>query len=361
MPLSLSKYPDFALHHLSTCNLLICSPDICSAMACRNVRLLQRLCFKTDKQFHVSAGLLNVIQGSQKRSKPFPVLDLQEISPETIQDNKNAYRTYTQKFEEILKISNAGGGEKAIARHVKQHRKLLPRDRINLLLDNEKEFLELSTIAGYKMEYGDVPKASVLTGWVYQCICLTIRQYFRPPDIKECVFEKYFSYFSTKTCCGYTKELSQWDGSFEHPKQMFKFMGKEKNAILGAQSQCFNRLSILVYLLYFRLMGSILGNASCAPCLLELCLSSRFLNELTVLAEIASSGNLFQEFTTRILKKFDLCKIPLFSLGLYSFWELSLVLLLKSLPAILKNLSHFTFSFLLIVWLQVFPLYLDQF
>ena len=134
-------------------------------MACRNVRLLQKLCFKTDKQLHVSAGLLNVIQGSQKRSKPFPVLDLQEeISPETIQDNKNAYQTYTQKFEEILKISNAGGGEKAIARHVKQHRKLLPRDRINLLLDNEKEFLELSTIAGYKMEYDDVPKASVLTG-----------------------------------------------------------------------------------------------------------------------------------------------------------------------------------------------------
>ena len=82
----------------------------------------------------------------------------------------------------------------------------------------------------------------------------------------------------------------------------------------------------------------------------ELCLSSRFLNELTVIAEITSSGSLFQEFTTRILKKFDLCKLPLFSLGLYSFLELPLVILLKSLSALLKNLSHFTFSFPLMTY-----------
>ena len=28
-------------------------------------------------------------------------------------------------------------------------------------------------------------------------------------------------------CCGYSKEPSQWDSSFEHPKHMFKFMGKK--------------------------------------------------------------------------------------------------------------------------------------
>ena len=27
-------------------------------------------------------------------------------------------------------------------------------------------------------------------------------------------------------CCGYSKEQSQGDGSFEHPKHMFKLMGK---------------------------------------------------------------------------------------------------------------------------------------
>ena len=43
----------------------------------------------------------------------------------------------------------------------------------------------------------------------------------------------FFSYFS---CCGYSKEPSQWDGSFEHPKHMFKLMVKEINAILDAQT-----------------------------------------------------------------------------------------------------------------------------
>ena len=28
-------------------------------------------------------------------------------------------------------------------------------------------------------------------------------------------------------CCGYSKEPSQWDGSFEHPKHMIKLMGKK--------------------------------------------------------------------------------------------------------------------------------------
>ena len=32
------------------------------------------------------------------------------------------------------------------------------------------------------------------------------------------------------------KRTSQWDGSFEHPKHMFKLMDKAINAILGAQT-----------------------------------------------------------------------------------------------------------------------------
>ena len=35
---------------------------------------------------------------------------------------------------------------------------------------------------------------------------------------------------------GTKKELSKWDGSFEHPKHMFKLMGMVINAILGAQT-----------------------------------------------------------------------------------------------------------------------------
>ena len=42
-----------------------------------------------------------------------------------------------------------------------------------------------------------------------------------------------FLFLNQNICCGYSKEQSQWDGSFEHPKHMFKLMGKEINAIFG--------------------------------------------------------------------------------------------------------------------------------
>lgn len=130
---------------------------------------LKILVTKFDKRtLHISSALQNVAAKSsitKDTRKPFPVLSVQsEIDPKQFEKNKNAFKFYSDKFRQILELSNAGGGEKAIARHVKQHRKLLPMDRIKLLLDNEEDFLELSTIAGYKMEYGDVPKAGILTG-----------------------------------------------------------------------------------------------------------------------------------------------------------------------------------------------------
>ena len=44
----------------------------------------------------------------------------------------------------------------------------------------------------------------------------------------ECVSKKLFFFFlNHNICCGYSKEPSQWDGSFEHPKHMLKLMGKK--------------------------------------------------------------------------------------------------------------------------------------
>ena len=44
-----------------------------------------------------------------------------------------------------------------------------------------------------------------------------------------------FLFLSQNICCGYSKELSQRDGSFEHPKQMFKLMDKKILTILGSK------------------------------------------------------------------------------------------------------------------------------
>ena len=35
-----------------------------------------------------------------------------------------------------------------------------------------------------------------------------------------------FLFLKQNMCCGYSKQPSQWDGCFEHPKQMFKLMDK---------------------------------------------------------------------------------------------------------------------------------------
>ena len=50
----------------------------------------------------------------------------------------------------------AGGGAKAIARH-RSRNKLLPRERIDLLLDEGSPFLELSPLAGLNMYGGCWP------------------------------------------------------------------------------------------------------------------------------------------------------------------------------------------------------------
>lgn len=64
------------------------------------------------------------------------------------------------KVEKIVE----GGGRKARERHVSKG-KLLPRDRINTLLDEGSPFLEFSQLAGYEL-YGDeeVPAGGLITG-----------------------------------------------------------------------------------------------------------------------------------------------------------------------------------------------------
>ena len=47
------------------------------------------------------------------------------------------------------------------------------------------------------------------------------------PQIRVRNWKLVFLFLNQNICCGYSKEPSRWDGSFEHAKQMFKLMDKK--------------------------------------------------------------------------------------------------------------------------------------
>jgi 3-methylcrotonyl-CoA carboxylase beta subunit len=76
--------------------------------------------------------------------------------------NRSLMNKKIQEYLDTAKKVIEGGGEKAKAKH-KARGKLLARERIDFLVDAGTPFLELSTLAGYKM-YGDVPCGGIVTG-----------------------------------------------------------------------------------------------------------------------------------------------------------------------------------------------------
>ncbi len=78
------------------------------------------------------------------------------------QKNAEANLETLGMLSEVLAKARAGGGEKYTERH-KAKGKLLPRERIELLLDRDSHFLELCSIAGYNIS-GHSPGSSIIGG-----------------------------------------------------------------------------------------------------------------------------------------------------------------------------------------------------
>lgn len=79
------------------------------------------------------------------------------------QQNAHVMEEFTADFKKRLSKLQGGGGEKARERH-RSHGKLLPRDRIDLLIDPGTDFLELSAFAGYELYEDAIPAAGIITG-----------------------------------------------------------------------------------------------------------------------------------------------------------------------------------------------------
>ncbi|MEU6093399.1 carboxyl transferase domain-containing protein [Streptomyces sp. NPDC047079] len=77
--------------------------------------------------------------------------------------NEEAHRALGEELRAKLAAARLGGGEKARARHTARG-KLLPRDRVDTLLDAGSPFLELAPLAADGMYDGQAPAAGVIAG-----------------------------------------------------------------------------------------------------------------------------------------------------------------------------------------------------
>ncbi|HUR19474.1 MAG TPA: carboxyl transferase domain-containing protein [Vicinamibacterales bacterium] len=77
--------------------------------------------------------------------------------------NADAMAKLTAELVEKRKSASAGGPQRARDRHTSRG-KMLPRDRVNALLDHGSPFLELSPLAANGLYEGDIHSAGIITG-----------------------------------------------------------------------------------------------------------------------------------------------------------------------------------------------------
>ena len=94
---------------------------------------------------------------------PYPVIQSRvDTRSDAYRGNREAHLSSLGELEAALAKANAGGGEKYI-RRFRDAGKLLPRERVELLLDRDSHFLELCALAGHGVR-GVHPGASVIGG-----------------------------------------------------------------------------------------------------------------------------------------------------------------------------------------------------
>src|SRR5581483_6921052 len=86
-----------------------------------------------------------------------------DLASEAAQTNREAMRALVAELRERLAKARLGGPERARQRHLAAG-KLLPRDRVERLLDPGTAFLELSPLAAFGMYDDEAPGAGIITG-----------------------------------------------------------------------------------------------------------------------------------------------------------------------------------------------------
>jgi len=89
--------------------------------------------------------------------------------------NREQMQALVDELEQRVAAVELAGGQKSVDRHRKRN-KLLPRERIDLLLDQGSAFLELSQLAAEDVYDDAVPSAGLVTGigWIHQRPCVLV-------------------------------------------------------------------------------------------------------------------------------------------------------------------------------------------
>ncbi len=83
-------------------------------------------------------------------------------SPE-FKSNRQQFLNLLEEYRDRLKSVTGGGSERAVKLH-KERGKLLARERINLLVDRNTPFIELSSLAALDQYNNEFPSAGIVTG-----------------------------------------------------------------------------------------------------------------------------------------------------------------------------------------------------
>ncbi|XP_077981563.1 methylcrotonoyl-CoA carboxylase beta chain, mitochondrial-like [Glandiceps talaboti] len=148
--------------------------------AIRLTSFIKGYCFRPVSQLQqiVRYNQTNASPGHVQRKPKGRVLDgAIDINSDVYAKRIEHSKQLETKYGQIVDVVMKGGGEKAIERHIKRNKKMLVRDRMRLLIDNNgKDFLELSPLAGMGLEYGDIPATGTITGigWVHGVPCMII-------------------------------------------------------------------------------------------------------------------------------------------------------------------------------------------
>ncbi|MBA3338392.1 MAG: methylcrotonoyl-CoA carboxylase [Geodermatophilaceae bacterium] len=93
-----------------------------------------------------------------------PVLSSAAVpASDSFASNREAHEKLCSDLADQLAAVTMGGGQKARSRHLARG-KMLPRDRVDALVDPASALLELSPLAAHDLYDGDAPSAGLITG-----------------------------------------------------------------------------------------------------------------------------------------------------------------------------------------------------